>query len=141
MPTVYLTRTVQFSASHRYYRPDWSEARNAEVFGACASPNGHGHTYQCTVSVKGTPDGETSMVVDLSTLDRILREEVVERFDHKYINLDIPEYAFGRTLPTGEALCLDIWNRVSARLPAGCSLARVRVAEEPFLWAEYKGEA
>jgi len=141
MPTAYLTRTVQFSAAHRYFRPEWSEARNAEVFGKCASPNGHGHTYQCTVTVRGRVDEETGMVVNLATLDGILADEVVARLDHRHLNLDLPEYAYSRTVPTGESLCLDIWRRVAARLPDGCALEVVRVSEEPALSAEYRGEA
>jgi len=140
VPTAYLTRTVQFSAAHRYYRPEWSEARNAEVFGACGSPNGHGHTYACQVTVKGRVDPETSMCVDLAALDRILREEVVGRYDHRHLNLDLPEFAYGRTVPTGEALCVEVWRRVAARLPGSCALALVRVQEEPALWSEYRGE-
>jgi 6-pyruvoyltetrahydropterin/6-carboxytetrahydropterin synthase len=141
MATAYLTRTVQFSAAHRYFRPEWSAAKNAEVFGKCAAPNGHGHTYQCEVTVRGAVDGTTGMAVNLATLDRILADEVVERLDHRHLNLDLPEFAYGRTVPTGEELCLDIWRRVSARLPEGCALATVRVQEEPALFAEYRGEA
>ena len=65
----------------------------------------------------------------------------MQRFDHRHLNLDLPEYAFGRAVPTGEELCLDIWRRVSARLPGGCALATVRVQEEPALFAEYRGES
>jgi 6-pyruvoyltetrahydropterin/6-carboxytetrahydropterin synthase len=92
------------------------------------------------VTVKGTPDPGTGMIVDLGLLDRVLREEVVGRFDQRHLNLDVPEFAYGKTVPTGEALCMDIWRRVEARLPAGCTLASVRVAEEPAMWAEYRGE-
>ncbi|HVM42523.1 MAG TPA: 6-carboxytetrahydropterin synthase [Gemmatimonadales bacterium] len=141
MPTAYLTRTVQFSAAHRYFRPEWSEAKNAEVFGKCAAPHGHGHTYQCSVTVRGRVDETTGMSADLGLLDRLLAEEVVARLDHRHLNLDLPEYAYGRTVPTGEELCVDIWRRVAARLPAGCALASVRVQEEPALFAEYRGEA
>jgi len=140
VPTVRLTRVIQFSAAHRYFRPEWTAERNTEAFGACASAHGHGHTYQCHVTVKGTPDPATAMVIDLALLDRILRDEVIERFDHRHLNHDVPEFAFGKTLPTGEALCLDIWTRVAARLPAGCALDAVRVQEEPALFAEYRGE-
>jgi 6-pyruvoyltetrahydropterin/6-carboxytetrahydropterin synthase len=140
MPTAYLTRTVQFSAAHRYFRPEWSEERNVEVFGNCASPHGHGHTYQCVVTVRGAMDLTTGMAADLGALDRILAEEVVGRLDHRHLNLDLPEYAYGRTVPTGEALCVDIWRRVAARLPRECTLAAVRVQEEPALYAEYRGE-
>ena len=141
MPTAYLTRTVQFSAAHRYFRPEWSEAKNAEVFGKCAAPHGHGHTYQCSVTVRGRVDETTGMSADLGLLDRILAEEVVARLDHRHLNLDLPEYGYGRTVPTGEELCVDVWRRVAARLPAGCTLASVRVQEEPALFAEYRGEA
>ena len=140
MPTAYLTRTVQFCAAHRYFRPEWSDARNTETFGACASPHGHGHTYTCQVTVRGRTDPLTAMVVDLVALDRILHEVVVARYDHRHLNLDAPEFAYGRTVPTGEALCVEIWRRVAPRLPSGCALAAVRVREEPALWAEYRGE-
>ena len=138
-PIAYLTRTVEFTATHRYVKPEWSQARNAEVFGASASP--HAHTYRCAVTVAGAVDAATGMVVDLLQLDRILAEEVVARLDGRDLNRDIPEYGPERTLPTGEALCLDIWKRVAARLPARCRLATVRVQEDPSLYAEYRGEA
>jgi 6-pyruvoyltetrahydropterin/6-carboxytetrahydropterin synthase len=141
MAIAYLTRTVSFSAAHRYFRPEWSAERNAEVFGACAREHGHGHTYYCRVTVKGTPHPDTGMIADLATLDAILDDEVVRRLDHRHLNLDVPEFAYGRTVPTGEALCLDIWRRIAARLPAGCALAAVRVQESPTLYAEYRGEA
>jgi 6-pyruvoyl-tetrahydropterin synthase len=81
------------------------------------------------------------MVVNLGVLDRILAEEVVARFDRRDLTRDVPEFAPGLALPTGEELCLDIWRRVAARLPAHCSLTVVRVQEDPTLCAEYRGEA
>jgi 6-pyruvoyltetrahydropterin/6-carboxytetrahydropterin synthase len=141
MPTCYLTRVVQFSAAHRYFRPEWGAERNVEVFGASSREHGHGHTYRCAVTVRGTPDPVSGMVVDLALLDRVLEEEVVQRFDHRHINLDVAEFAYGGIVPTGEMLCLDVWRRVAARLPKGCALALVRVEEEPALFAEYRGEA
>ncbi len=140
MPVAYLTRAVQFSAAHRYFRPEWTEAQNAAAFGKCAAPHGHGHTYQCLVTVRGTVDQTTGMAADLATLDRILADEVVGRYDHRHLNLDLPEFAYGASVPTGEELCLDIWRRVAAQLPSGCTLAVVRVQEEPGLYAEYRGE-
>ena len=139
MPTAYLSRTVRFDAMHRYFRPEWAAAKNADVFGSSASL--HAHAYQCVVTVRGTMDPQTGMVLDLGALDRILAEEVVARFDHRNITLDVPEFAAGGALPTGEELCVDIWRRVAARLPAPCSLALVRVQEDPTLYAEYRGEA
>jgi 6-pyruvoyltetrahydropterin/6-carboxytetrahydropterin synthase len=141
MPVAYLTRAVQFSAAHRYFRPEWSAARNAAAFGKCAAEHGHGHTYQCLVTVRGAVDPATGMAMSLAALDRLLAEEVVERYDHRHLNLDLPEFAYGGTVPTGEELCLEIWRRMAARLPAGCTLDAVRVQEEPALYAEYRGEA
>lgn len=140
MPTAYVTRAVQFNAAHRYFRPEWSEARNIEMFGTAAHVHGHGHTYHCLVTVRGRTDPMTGMIVDLAMLDRILHEEIIERFDCRHLNHDVPEFEFGRKVPTGEELCLDIWGRVSARLPEGCTLDRVRVQEQPNLYAEYRGE-
>lgn len=140
MALVYLTRSVGFRAVHRYFRPDWPEERNARVFGDCALAPGHSHDYRCVVTVKGLPDQETGMIVDLALLDGLLRELVTDRFDGRHVNHDLPEYAFGRTVPTGEMLCLDIWRRLSVRLPPGCALHAVRVQESDTLWAEYRGE-
>jgi len=133
-----LARTVFFSAAHRYFRPDWSPERNAQIFGACSRE--HGHTYACRVTVRGPLDLETSMVMDLGALDAILHEEIVATLDHRHLNLDVPEFAYGRTVPTSEALAVFIWQRVARRLPPGVRLETVRVAEEPHLYAEYGGE-
>lgn len=95
MPTARLTRRVRFAAAHRYRRPEWSDEENTRVFGACARPNYHGHTYQCVVTVEGEIDPLTGMVVDLARLDAALGAEVMARFDHRNINLDVPEFAEG----------------------------------------------
>ena len=141
MPVCYLTRVVRFNASHRYFRPEWSAAKNAEVFGDAAREPGHGHDYRCAVTVRGTPDPVTGMVVDLGLLDRVLNEEVVQRFHGRHVNTDLPEYAYGRTVPTGEMLCLDVWRRIEQRLAGRCALHLVRVEEDPTLAAEYRGES
>ena len=133
-----LTRTVAFQARHRYYRPDWSEARNREVFGAMADPPGHGHDYRCAVTVGG-PLGESGMILDLSLLDRILQDEVLTPFTGKHFNLDVPAFAYGRTLPTCEAIAAYIFPRIAARLPAGVVLERVRIMEDPTLYADCTG--
>lgn len=140
MTLVHLTRIVPFAAAHRYFRPEWSEARNREVFGACAGEHGHGHSYECHVTVAGSMDRETGMLMDLRTLDAILAEEITARFDHRFINHEVPEFGPGGLIPTGEALAVSIWRRVAQRLPAGVRLERVRVQEEPHLFAEYLGE-
>ncbi|MBA3555209.1 MAG: 6-carboxytetrahydropterin synthase [Gemmatimonadales bacterium] len=138
MPTS-LTRTVAFRALHRLYRPDWTEARNREVFGPLSDPPGHAHDYSCAVTVKGPVDETMGMVMDLGELDRVLREEIVAPFDGKHLNLDVPAFAYGRTLPTCEALAAHVYPRVAARLPAGVALERVRVMEDPTLYADCTG--
>ena len=125
----------------RDFQPYWSRDNWLKQKPSDGDLNSESHTYQCAVTVRGRVDGPTGMVVNLATLDRILAEEVVERLDHRHLNLDLPEFAYGRTVPTGEELCLDIWRRVAARLPEGCTPAAVRVQEEPALFAEYRGEA
>ena len=138
MAVAYLTRVVRFSALHRYFRPDWSAERNAAAFGDTVRE--HGHDYRCEVTIRGTPDAATGMVIDLQALDTLLSTEVVTRFGNRRIHADIPEFAEGGIIPTGEMLCLDIWARVSPRLPGGCALTCVRVAEDESLWSEYRGE-
>jgi len=133
-----LTRTVGFHALHRYYRTDWSEARNREVFGPLADPPGHGHDYQCAVTVAGRLD-ESGMIVDLTLLDRILQEEVLTPFAGKHFNLDVPAFASGRPLPTCEAIAAYVFRRLAARLPNGVALERVRIAEDPTLYADCTG--
>lgn len=136
-----LTRVVAFSAAHRYFRPEWSPERNAEVFGACAREHGHGHSYRCHVTVSGPVADDTGMVMALETLDRLLREEVRERLDHRHLNHDVPEFAFGRTIPTAEALAVYVWERVARRLPPEVRLHAVRIEEDHDLYAEYVGDA
>jgi 6-pyruvoyltetrahydropterin/6-carboxytetrahydropterin synthase len=138
---VSLTRTVGFHASHRYYRPDWSEARNREAFGPLADPPGHGHDYQCAVTVGGPFDETTGMILDLSLLDGILRDEVLIPFAGKHFNLDVPAFAYGRMLPTCEAIAAHVFGRIAPRLPAGIALERVRIMEDPTLYADCTGIA
>jgi 6-pyruvoyltetrahydropterin/6-carboxytetrahydropterin synthase len=133
-----LTRTVGFHAMHRFYRPEWTESRNREVFGALADPPGHGHDYQCAVTVGGALDG-SGMILDLGLLDRILGEEVLMPFAGKHLNLDVATFAYGRTLPTCEAIAAYVFPRIAARLPGGLVLERVRIAEDPTLYADCTG--
>lgn len=138
-----LTRRTTFAAAHRYRRPEWDDARNAAVFGACSRESYHGHSYTCDVTVVGDIDPTTGFVVDLGVLDRVLHEEVVERFDHRNINVDVPEFADGLLVPSGENLARFIFERVSGALVrAGVTAGRVSavaVAEDATLRAEYRG--
>lgn len=133
-----LTRTVDFYAVHRFYRPEWSESRNREVFGALADPPGHGHDYRCAVTVSG-PLAESGMILDLTLLDRIITEEVLTPLAGKHLNRDIAAFANGRLLPTCEAIAAYLFPRIAARLPAGVVLERVRIMEDPTLYADCTG--
>ena len=138
-----LTRRVSFAAAHRYRIAAWSDERNEEVFGLCARPSYHGHSYVCDVTVRGDIDDATGMVVDLGALDRILEIEVRQRFDHRNINVDVPEFGEGRLVPTGENLARFIFERVDAGLKQRHSAARVTrvtVAEDATLSATYADE-
>ncbi|MBI3789924.1 MAG: 6-carboxytetrahydropterin synthase [Gemmatimonadetes bacterium] len=132
---VTLTRRVAFSAAHRYRRPEWDEARNRATFGACANPHSHGHSYKCDVTVTGDVDPVTGFVVDLALLDAALAREVRARFDHRNINDQVPEFADGRLVPTGENLARFILERVQAALGAAARVTTVTVAEDDTLWS------
>lgn len=136
-----LTRVVPFSAAHRYFRPNWTPERNESVFGLCAREHGHGHSYRCFVTVTGPVHAETGMLIDLAELDRILAEEVRAPLDHRHLNHDVPEFAFGKQIPTAEALAVYIWRRVAPRLPEPVRLTCIRVEEDWDLFAEYRGDA
>jgi 6-pyruvoyltetrahydropterin/6-carboxytetrahydropterin synthase len=135
MPVAQLIRRVRFAAAHRYRKSEWSEAKNVEVFGLCARPNYHGHNYTCAVTVEGNVDPVTGMVIDLARLDRVLATEVVERLDHRNINLDVPEFGEGHLIPTGENLARFILDRVQAALGDDVVVRAVRIDEDETLSA------
>jgi 6-pyruvoyltetrahydropterin/6-carboxytetrahydropterin synthase len=142
MPFASLTRRVTFAAAHRYRRPEWTDAHNVEVFGRCANPHFHGHSYVCDVTVRGPIDETTGMIVDLGALDRILAAEVRDRFDHRNINLEIPEFADGALIPTGENLARFIFERLEHAIDGEGALrvTSVVVREDDTLSTEYRGE-
>lgn len=139
MPTAYLTRRVTFAAAHRYRRPEWDDARNSAAFGECARPNYHGHSYVCDVTVCGEIDLLTGFCAELPALDAALTAEVRERFDHRNINLDVPEFADGRLVPTGENLARFIFERLQHALGGRMQVAEVVVAEDSTLRCAYRG--
>ena len=138
MPISYLTRIVEFTATHRIRRADWPDERNAREFGRAAQE--HGHRYQCRVTVKGSLEARAGGVMQLQTLDRLLAEEINSRLEGQSINAALPEFADGGRLATGEALAVYVWERIAPRLPAGVTLHAVRVQEGPHIYSEYFGE-
>jgi 6-pyruvoyltetrahydropterin/6-carboxytetrahydropterin synthase len=138
---LFLTRRVTFAAAHRYRRPDWSDEQNARVFGLCARESFHGHSYVCDVTVTGTLDPGTGMIVDIGVLDRVLASEVRERFDQRNINLDIPEFGDGKLVPTGEELARFICDRVQRALGGAARVTEVVIAEDQTLRATFRPDA
>lgn len=133
-----LTRRVEFSASHRCYQPDLTEAENYALYGMAANPNGHGHNYVVEVTIRGAVDPVTGMVFDLKKLKDILNREVVDPMDHRHLNYEVPP--FDRVVPTAENLAREIWRRIQEPLTAeGVDLANVRLFETPDLFVDYAG--
>ena len=137
MPTVRVTRSVHFSAAHRLFRPDWDDARNSEVFGACANPNWHGHNYELDVTVEGDVDPETGFVFDLKRLRDALEEAVIRDVDHKNLNVEVPWLS--GVNPTTENVVVAMWERIAECLPEGVRLARLVLHETPRNSVEYVG--
>ena len=130
MPTAYLTRVVEFAATHHF--PDVPEFAGAT--------HDHSHRYRCAITVKGVFDPRRGGVMSLSALDAILEREVVQRFDGRHINKDIAPFAADTWTATGEALAVYIWERIVPGLPRDVRLHRVRIEESPHLYSEYYGE-
>src|SRR6266849_6356582 len=105
---IYLTRKIEFSASHLYHNPAFSAEENRRVFGKCNNPHGHGHNYVLEVTVAGEPDPATGMVLDLKELKEILQREVTDRMDHRFLNYEVPELA--GQIPTCENIAAVIWR-------------------------------
>ena len=136
MASVSLTKIFEFSSSHRYHRPEWSEEENQRAFGKCASANGHGHNYLLEVTIDGRVDPVTGMVINLVDIKACV-ERVLAEFDHKHLNLDV-DYFLG-SLPTPENLAATLWSLIDARLAEGVRLRRVRLHEDEDLYVEYYG--
>ena len=138
---IFLTRRATFSASHYYWNEAWTPAENERVFGLCANRNGHGHNYTLEVTVAGEPDPVTGFVVDLKWLKDVMEEKVLAAYDHRHLNLEVPEFAAGKLIPTTENIAIASWRRLEAAVAAagGATLSSIRVYETPEIFAEYRG--
>lgn len=134
---VTVSRKAHFNAAHRLYRKDWSDEKNDSVFGKCNNPNFHGHNYELIVSVTGKINPDTGYVIDIKDLAGIILEEVEKPFDHKNLNLDVPE--FSDLNPTAENIAVVIWNKIRKRIDADKDL-EVVLYETPRNFVSYKGE-
>lgn len=137
MSKVVLTKRLEFAAAHRYIKAEWDEAKNRAVFGLCYNPPAHGHNYMVEVTVSGEVDPKTGMVVNLFDLKRVLLN-VLEEFDHKNLNLDMP-YFEGR-IPTSENLACVLWSKLDAQRSIG-TLHAIRLYEDEDLYAEVTAAA
>ncbi len=136
MAPVLLTKRIEFAAAHRYARPEWDEAKNRAVFGPCYNAPAHGHNYMLEVTVSGEVDPKTGMVINLFDLKRVLLD-VIEEFDHKNFNLDMPY--FTDRIPTSENIACVLWTKLAVQKDIG-TLHSVRLYEDEDLYAEVTAE-
>lgn len=130
-------RKAHFNAAHRLHQPAWSDEQNLSVFGLCNNPNFHGHNYEIELKVTGDVDPITGFVIDTKLLKDILKEEIENRFDHRNLNLDCPE--FKDLNPTAENIVIVIYNLVKNRLPAHLEIS-VRLYETERNYVEFNGK-
>lgn len=138
---IYVSRQEHFNAAHKLYNPAWSKEKNVEVFGPCANENWHGHNYDLIVTVKGTPDPETGFVIDLKKLSTLIRNEVIEKLDHKNLNLDVP--FMKDKMASTEIVAKEIWKILEpkiATISAFGKLHSIKLYETPRNYVEYFGE-
>jgi len=141
MSAVFVSRIEHFNAAHKLYNPKWSKEKNFEVFGKCANENWHGHNFELIVTVKGEPDPETGFVVEFKQLGSIIKNEVIEKVDHKNLNLDV-DFMQGK-MTSCENLVYEIWKILQPLIPAlnpNATLHSLRLYETPRNYAEYFGE-
>ncbi len=132
--TVY--RKAHFNAAHRLFRKDWDDAKNLQVFGKCSNTNYHGHNYELEVGISGEVDPETGFLIDLKILSDIIKEEVEDAFDHKNLNIEVPE--FKNLNPTVENIAVVIWNKIRKRIDSAYGIS-VKLYETPRNFVLYKG--
>ena len=135
---VYLTRRERFNAAHRIFREEWSDEKNMEVFGKCSNPNWHGHNYVLFVTVKGEIDPEIGYVVNLKTLSELIREQIIDKLDHRNLNLEV-DFMKGKMAST-ENLAIAIWEELDPHIQKlGIKLHRIKIEETENNFVEYFG--
>jgi 6-pyruvoyltetrahydropterin/6-carboxytetrahydropterin synthase len=138
---IYVSRKEHFNAAHKLYNPTWSNEKNQEIFGPCANENWHGHNYDLIVTVGGTPDPGTGFVIDLKKLSDLIRQEVIEKVDHKNLNLDV-DFMSGKMAST-ENLAIELWNILVPKISGISKFGRlhsIRLYETPRNYVDYFGE-
>jgi 6-pyruvoyltetrahydropterin/6-carboxytetrahydropterin synthase len=135
---IYITRKLEFCASHRLFNPEYSDEKNAQVFGLCNNPNGHGHNYVMEVTVRGEVHPETGMVLDLKALKQLVNEEIILKVDHKNLNVDVP--FLKDVIPTAENLAIQFWEVLESRLENG-QLYEIKLYESERNFVIYRGNS
>lgn len=138
---IYLSRNVHFCAAHKLYNSKWSEEKNKEIFGLCSNENWHGHNFEMTVTVKGSPDPDTGFVMNFKQLNQIIKKEILEKVDHRNINLDV-DFMRGK-MPTCEILAVEFWKILEPAIKKDSpkvQLHSIKLYETVNNYAEYMGE-
>ena len=135
---VYITRIEHFNAAHRLFNPNWTREKNEEVFGKCANENWHGHNFELYVTLKGDPNPDTGFVFDVKKLSIIVQQHVIDKLDHKNLNLDV-EFMAGK-LCSIENLVIGIWEQLVPHLPPDVFLHSLKLYETPRIFVEYYGQ-
>lgn len=132
-----VSRKAHFNAAHRLYRKEWSMEKNNQVFGKCNNPNFHGHNYELIVSITGQVDPETGYVIDMKILADLIKVHIEDAFDHKNLNLDVPE--FKDLIPTAEHIAVVIYDKLRTHLPEAMAL-QITLYETPKNFVTYAGD-
>ena len=135
---VYLTRVEHFNAAHKLYNATWSSEENKEVFGKCANENWHGHNYELHVTIKGIPHPETGFIYNAKTLGELIKDVIVEKVDHRNLNLDV-DFMKGK-FTSAENFAMGIWNELQPHIEkSDVKLHAVKLVETPKIYVEYFG--
>ncbi len=135
---IHIIRRERFNAAHRLFRPDWDDSQNEKVFGKCSNPNWHGHNYELMINVKGEINKETGFVVNLKTLSTIIKTVIIDKVDHKNLNIDVD--FLKDKIPSSEVLAVAIWNELKKPIEElGIELHCVRISETENNYIEYFG--
>jgi 6-pyruvoyltetrahydropterin/6-carboxytetrahydropterin synthase len=138
---IYISRKEHFNAAHKLYNPNWSKEKNEEVFGPCANENWHGHNFELIVTVKGNPHPDTGFVIDLKKLSQMIRKQVIDKLDHKNLNMDV-EFMRGKMAST-EIIAMEIWKILAPLIELESPTAKlhcIKLYETPRNFVEYLGE-
>ncbi len=134
---VYLTRLEHFNAAHKLYNAAWTKEKNEAVFGVCSNENWHGHNFELYVTIKGEADAETGFLFDVKKLSKLIQEHVIQKLDHKNLNLDV-DFLHGKMCST-ENLAVAIWQQLHPNLPTHVQLHCIKLYETPRIFVEYFG--